>query len=331
MKEKLKFRGTSKQIGFQHGALLKEEIAAVLKTYLKMWNLSESKVPSAVKGFMTTIRSEFPRLSEEITGIAEGSQIPEEFIYAINARTELLENVLECTSVGVPDYAHKDGNTILAQNWDWYFPFRALTRTVDLQPNDKPRMMMLIEPGMVGKIGLNELGIGVCLNFLPTKNINHSGLPVHCILRTILESESYSAAENCVTEVPRAASANYVLGSSDGNVYNLETTPEDVVIILEAKPYVSHTNSFTARGDFCLRNELFNRSLSKSRSNSKEHKISNDDINRALDRVRFPRTLSLERSFYNRSETIHKININLSSRRLSVSEGDNNFTVYSFD
>ena len=121
---------------------------------------------------------------------------------------------------------------------------------VDLRPKNGPRMMMLIEPGMVGKIGHNENGLGVRLNFLytPSSDIRYDGIPVHILLRGILECSNYDAAKTLVSEVKRAASANYLVGDKKSEMGSLETTPYEMRVLRD-NPFTTHTNVFNGWGE----------------------------------------------------------------------------------
>ncbi len=331
MNRELIFEGSHRQIGLLHGQALRDEIATVLSTYIGMWGISKEKIPVAVNGFKKRISEDYPHLAEEINGIAKGSGMGEDYIYAINARTELLEGFAgECTSVGVPASSHEEGHVLLAQNWDWYAPFRNLAKVVEVRPDRKARMKMLIEPGMVGKIGMNESGLGVCVNFLPTERVDKKGVPVHVILRNIMECEDYFSAREYVSTVRKAASMNYLIGHKDGNIAGFETTPEGVMVMYP-NPLVSHTNSYTARGESCLRKKIFDFIISRAIAGDLHDKISTDEVNRALGLVRLPKASRLEQyffesygkifNFYGRSETIGKINLDLTEGSLSVSSG----------
>lgn len=335
MINELIFRGTPREIGVQHGKCLASDIKAVLNHYLSLWTFPQEQIPQRVLGFKRAIEREFPHLGEEIRGIAEGSGLSEDLIYAINARTELLgdASLIECTAVGISKFSKSGGHIVLGQNWDWVNYFRELTKVVDIQPEAKPRMKMLIEPGMVGKIGMNEAGVGVCLNFLETAQIKNDGIPVHVMLRGILETRDYNSALNLVSTLPRAASANYLVGCRDADDYSyeigsLETTP-DKVNILKDPSFITHTNSFNADGEVCPRQEKFKQALRNYMSANPEGRISPEDLKRAfkIPGVEFPST-SQPRGI----ETIHTVIMNLSKGRFLVSKGaqSEEFSLYQF-
>ena len=189
MTDEYNFYGSNKRIGQQHGEALRDEIFKTLSIYLDLWGHSKTKVRTLVSGYKKKISNDYPHLAEEIKGISRGSMIPVDFIYAINARTELFSNlsISECTAAGIYSRTKKGGDVILAQNWDWMNNFRGLTKVVDIKPDSGLQMKMLIEPGMIGKMGFNEAGVGVCFNYLSTEKSDPNGVPVHVMLRNILE------------------------------------------------------------------------------------------------------------------------------------------------
>jgi len=329
------FRGTPQEIGVQHGKCLASDIKAVLNHYLSLWTFPQEQIPQRVLGFKKAIEREFPHLGEEIRGIAEGSGLSENLIYAINARTELLgdASLIECTAVGVSKSSKGGSHVVLGQNWDWVNYFRSLTRVVDIQPYDKPRMKILIEPGMVGKIGMNEAGVGVCLNFLETPQIKNDGIPVHVMLRGILETRDYNSALNLVSTLPRAASANYLIAGYDEEYVDhemgsLETTP-DTINVLKDPSFITHTNSFNAQGEVCARQETFKQALQGYMKNNPEYKLSPEDLKQSF---RIPGVEFSNVSRLGGIETIHTIIMNLSKGRFLVSKGaqSENFSLYQF-
>ena len=91
----------------------------------------------------------------------------------LNARTEIMlsnakPNLMssdgpnECTSLFCPTKG------ILAQNWDWDKTLESLMFVQKITRSDRHHLIQLTEPGILGKIGMNSAGLGVCLNILST-------------------------------------------------------------------------------------------------------------------------------------------------------------------
>ncbi|MBI5066174.1 hypothetical protein HZA97_08115 [Candidatus Woesearchaeota archaeon] len=320
----LKFKGTNKEIGGAHGEELRAEINQTLNLYLDLWKKPLSEIPDLVEGFRSATENYFPKLDEEIKSIAEGSNLDVNLIYAINSRTELLSNINlnECTAVGVDEFTKVNYDVVLGQNWDWMNNWRNLTRIVEINS----RIKMLIEPGMVGKIGMNADGLGLCLNYLPTFSVNKTGIPVHILMRGILENKDSKSVAELIKNSPRAASANYLVGDKGGNICSFETTPEIVSEIWSDK-FVTHTNSFNSQGELCKRQTIFEDALRNYIRQSR--KLLPQDLKKAfkLEGVQAPIT------FQGGIETIHTIIMNLTKKRMLVSEGakSDEFSCYYFE
>ena len=69
---------------------------------------------------------------------------------------------------------------------------------------DKPdrSIMMMTEPGIIGKVGMNSSGVGVSLNLLVAKKVPKDGLPIHILLRTALDSNSVREWQDKIEALP---------------------------------------------------------------------------------------------------------------------------------
>ena len=307
------FSGSPAQIGQAHGESLREKIAATLDVYLRQWPIPKADLDKHTNGFVRALDKYAPHLLDEMIGISQGSNLSFGHIVALNCRTELfgLTPLLECTSVGLYD----GRATWLAQNWDWLNTLRGLTAVVEVRPQTSPRMLMLIEAGMVGKIGLNEAGIGVGLNFLNSARVARDAIPVHVFNRIVLEQSSFDTAYELAQGLPRAASCNVMLGSP-GRVCSIERH-EIVDVIEPVEGMVTHTNSY--RGQFCERQDLFERELrllqKKNPSSPRDNIITSLGIGNVIAPV-VPEREDIE--------TVHTILMNLENRELYISDGAKN-------
>ena len=118
----------------------------------------------------------------EIAGIATGAEQDELELRAVNARTEILAGAgpTECSVVGA--------GGLLAQNWDWH-PDSAASTVIWIVQHQRGWFATLTEAGLLAKIGLNDAGLGVCLNLLATTaDGGLDGTPIHVLLRQTLET-----------------------------------------------------------------------------------------------------------------------------------------------
>ena len=109
----INLEGNAKEIGFQHGLLLKERINDLIDFYHKSSNLPENLILNLAKNYKAKIEEFHPPYNEEIDEIARGAEVNPLWIHVINARTEIMSFLNDgCTS----NFFSKTG--ILAQNWD---------------------------------------------------------------------------------------------------------------------------------------------------------------------------------------------------------------------
>lgn len=261
------FGGETFALGKAHGARFATQIAWLLEWYRdQWWEMTEQEIQSAIQGYKRAVHRWAPHLEAEIAGIATGAGVSADMILALNARTELRADVdvLECTSVGVCGEVMESGEVVLAQNWDWWNQLRGRSEVVRLRPSGAAPMIALIEPGMVGKIGMNASGVGVCLNFLATPQVNERAVPVHILCRMLAECTSVAACISLLQRIPRAANANYLVGDASGAVASIEAMV-DGVHATHAEGVITHTNVALCQDGWCMRQSIFERRLSMFR------------------------------------------------------------------
>lgn len=245
--------GTPYEIGYAHGSQGKEEIMVSIKTYKEMFktyaNLDWDVAKERSKNYVKFISDYDKDLMDEIKGVADGAGLDLTDILALNARSEVIMMTGSavpsdgCTSVSATPEATKNGDTILAQNWDWKAEQIASILVLKIKQNNKPAITMVTEGGIIGKVGFNDAGIGVCLNALGTKG-NPNGLPLHIVLRGILNSRKISDVIENINRVPNACAANYMIASKCGEALDLEKTPTDFDVLYSIDGVLAHTNHF---------------------------------------------------------------------------------------
>lgn len=113
---------------------------------------------------------------------------------------------------------------------------------LDIVSDTGPRIKMITEAGIIGKIGLNELGVGVCLNAIKAPGCDPSRLPVHLGLRAALESLSADAAARQLKEVGIGASAHFLIADQE-KAFGLEVTARTIETIqTNGKGQIFHAN-----------------------------------------------------------------------------------------
>ena len=259
----LKAGGSYGTLGYEHGkkfALLIEKNLNFYKRWIPspLTDKTEELIRAA-ESFVSLLMNRFPHQVEEMEGIAKGAGLTLTDIMIINARTDLRslytrnkphEDRPGCTSLAIRSTKDSASALALGQNWDWNTEFMDTAVILRLEPDNSPPLVTFTEAGMLGKIGFNRNKLGVCLNFLSHESENRAdpvGIPIHCLLRAVMECGSLDEAHQKVALSQRCASANFLMaqyGDKNHGIMNLEITPDSVAVIRDEKDFFIHTNHY---------------------------------------------------------------------------------------
>ncbi|MCC7199443.1 MAG: hypothetical protein IT483_08040 [Gammaproteobacteria bacterium] len=254
--------GPPRQMGRQYGRGAAERIHRSIAIYQRGFADKGVDWPLAreiAARFVPRIEGAYPRIAEEMRGIAEGAEVPFEDIVAINARTELLyggfgglppgdDDPDGCTgAVALPDTT-ADGHFLQAQNWDWRDECAESAVVVSLAPDDGPRMLLFVEAGLMARIGLNDAGIAITGNYLECElDGQRSGVPVPIVRRQVLTERVYGRALQAVLGSERAFSINLIVSHRDGEAVDFECTPDEIFWLLPEQGLLTHANHFVSQ------------------------------------------------------------------------------------
>lgn len=248
--------------GLVHGRELAPLIANNIETYLARFAAGGLDAAAARKEGQTwieVIAGQNTEYSEEMRGVAEGAGIPLGDISMLNARYEITfglfgrearaiaEDADGCSTFGTLPEANANGHTILGQNWDWLAGVHEHCAILRIRRKSNPDMVCYTEAGIVGgKMGVNEHGIGLVENGLVSDHDGQNAYekPFHMRCREILDAETYDMALRPVVETQRVCSANFVVGHADGEIIDLETSPNAVSYHYPVDGLVTHSNHF---------------------------------------------------------------------------------------
>ena len=220
---------TPAEIGTAFGEYLAPLVHKTWSFYYKWWsstlNVDDDKLQAYAETFKVALQGYCGGIyAVEIEALAAAAGIEPWKIYCLNSRTEIANAETtsraypnECTSVSLPD------QFLLAQTWDWAEEALGFTSIVHLtgRADGKPSVAMMVEPGIIAKIGMNSNGVGVALNLLAPRGGSGSnsandtsgvaGVPVHVLLRVVLDSTDIETAVKSVLEAPRGWATSSVL------------------------------------------------------------------------------------------------------------------------
>ena len=162
-------------------------------------------------------------------------------ILAMNVRTEIAYGLAKdgCTAV----FWKTDTSSLLAQNWDWQEEQQKNLINLNISQEGKPAISMITEAGIIGKIGLNSRGVGVCLNAIRAQGVTFQRLPCHLALRKCLESISTEEAVVAL-EKSGVASACHILVADSESAIGLECSHIDIIGLTAEQGVLTHTNHY---------------------------------------------------------------------------------------
>ncbi len=220
----------------------------------------EQAVESAAT-LLPAVQESFPTYLREMEGIAAGSGLSFEDVFAMNARTEVMwaatvrqsdrlrtAYARECSSFALLPARTASGHTYVGQTWDWLVQGFDSLVVLEVEQQDGPNYVTVVEAGLLAKSSLNSSGLGVCVNTLVTsEDRGEPGVPFHVLIRALADCDSVTDAIYVLSKHRRSSSGNFMLGHVDGTVLNLETSPGDARGVTPQLPVngaLVHTNHF---------------------------------------------------------------------------------------
>ena len=252
-----RFRSTATEPharGVEFGATHDVKIAETVSAYQRLFDSAATRpVDLSYWGTLAfdAITEFAPKLADEIAGIAEGAGLSVTSIAAINARTEILAaaGVMahECSTV----VRLRDGQPPVAvQAWDWYAGLADLWLVWDIPHAVGGHTTTVTEYGIVGKIGVNDRGLGIHFNILHHDRDGAGiGMPVHVLARSILdEAKDLNQAMLRAAQAPVSASTSLTMiaaAGAESAAVSVELNPGGVGYALpDADGLLVHTNHF---------------------------------------------------------------------------------------
>jgi isopenicillin-N N-acyltransferase-like protein len=237
--------GNHYELGYQHGAQLRETILKNIQTNMLInayyTGLTPNKMSEAATKYLRFLKTKYKHFYEEIRGLSDGSGADIVDIMLLNLHGR--DTLGACTLFAVPSELTEDGRALIGQSVDWsplldgdYVVLKIHDEEHDLTTT------MFTEAGIIGLVGKNGKGVGECMSLLLTDRNSVEGLPAYLVLRNVLEQKRIGDALNAVLNAPRASAFNYLIGDDSGEIYDVEADPDNhELFYVEDKVFV-HTN-----------------------------------------------------------------------------------------
>ena len=238
--------------------------------------------------FLPFIDAYAGHLRDEIAGIAAGSGLAFDEVLTLNCRSEVLyaatvrrhtsiaggvpggttgeitgeitggrasgsagvaaQHRGECSALALEADRTSTGQPLVAQNWDWLEALGPGVILLEVEREDGPNYVTLVEAGLLAKMSMNAHGVAMGITTLAsTRDGRPSGLPFHVLIRMLADAPHVSAAVEMLASVPRATGGNFMLATATGAVLNIETSPgaaENISPQVSLSGALVHTNHF---------------------------------------------------------------------------------------
>jgi isopenicillin-N N-acyltransferase-like protein len=102
---------------------------------------------------------------------------------------------------------------------------------------------MITEAGIIGKIGLNSSGVGVCINAIRSRGVDFTRLPVHLAIRAALDSTSKASALATLDKAGVASAVHLLIGDDTGST-SVEYSNLDIIKFEMRDGQIAHSNHF---------------------------------------------------------------------------------------
>lgn len=241
----IEVRGTPRQLGQQIGEAARTEIQGFCEVALERVNktiaISRDKAMAIATRCTELARAYSPDMVDELVGMSESSGVSLDQLMLLQVRNQFTaEPEAGCTSFSIAPSQTTSSAALIGQNWDNDPELDPFNVVLKRHPDGKPANMTITQAGLIAYIGLNDSGMGVCLNTLPAPS-RQLGVPHYFTVRGIYESSSLEDAVQAVRRADRAVPANIMLGTPQGP-FDLEVTIDDIHVLGVDDSVVTHTN-----------------------------------------------------------------------------------------
>ncbi|MBV9494341.1 MAG: hypothetical protein JOZ54_08840 [Acidobacteria bacterium] len=245
----IRLHGSHREIGLQHGRLLRHEIRALYDAYV-VHGIVE-KEGHSLESLLATAHhydARIPKaLREEMHGIADGARVPYDEILVMNTFADaLLGRNRFCSAVAV----HGKDGLLVGRNLDWVNHGVAHRSGVVfvLEPTGERSVLSVGWPGIAGVVtGMNDRGVTVSLN-MAFGGKDGDGTPALLRIRDALSRAT--TAQDVVataTREPRTMAMNWMVTSGDEDrALVLEMTGDEYAVRPMDRGCAVTTNHFEA-------------------------------------------------------------------------------------
>jgi isopenicillin-N N-acyltransferase like protein len=248
----LHVKGAPYEMGYQQGALLKDDIRELVRFLFEVkakeatLKLAEFKIldpKRAIAGIAATQKKYVPeRFSEELRGVADGAGLPVADVIAAN----FIPEMFHCSGFAIGGSATRDGTLyhgrILDYGCDWKLQEHAVVTVAE--PEGKNAFVNVTYAGFVGSVtGMNARQVSI--GEMGGRGLGHwDGVPMAFLIRMALEeANDLDGAIAIFRDHPRTCQYFYVLADGKtGQAVGMEASWDAFAVVRmgEAHPRLPH-------------------------------------------------------------------------------------------
>ncbi|MEM2974275.1 MAG: C45 family peptidase [Candidatus Micrarchaeia archaeon] len=353
-------RGAHYDIGKAVGEQCRREIENQIAFYFTMlrneFGMSKGRAVNRARKYLQGCEMAVPELLDELKGMADGSGRTFDEIFAVNCIEEIIfesdcRKPNSCTGFAVAPCCTSDGHTYLAHNEDWLSRDKDNQYILYASPTGDPEFIALTYGAVLPATGVNSAGIAQSSNAQGHIDFNGEGVPCMFVARKVLSARMINEAAEYATMENRATGTNHLIASSDGLIFNIETSATEHYII-KSRRYAVHSNHYLSPrmdkytsdedkdslGRYSIAERLVSRRAKSSRldldgirsilSNHGHGSAANPEL------YALCQHWTKATSIYDENETISSVIIDLTTRIVWACRGNpcrSNFVEYRFD
>jgi len=246
----IEVRGGPRERGRQQGEAARAEALRAMERYREILpqaiDLTWEAALREARKYLPYGEEVFPEFVDEARGIAEGSGISFDEVWALNCYeglTETRERMWGCTSLAVRGELTAGGHVLMAHNEDWTSIDKEHVYLVRGYPDDGPAFIGMTYGPLLVNIGLNAEGIGVAIDSVyPTDG--RIGVPRILSSRAILDARTIGQAIRACVPKLRGGGYVYLLADPHGELYTVETAATTHVTLYGEEGWLVHTNHY---------------------------------------------------------------------------------------
>lgn len=234
------FTGTPYQLGYKLGQQAKGIFSRYIKTSHHFTKLERWRESEWLISIDKQIQQQFPRVYQELQGLAEGAEQPYQDILLWNCRGDLLPTGPEgCTSIGV----QKDNHAIVAHNEDGDPELNGHCFLLDATMDNGVRIFSFAYPGSIPghTICANSYGLVYTVNNIRLTE-QGQGIPRMIVSRALLESASCDDFIQLLNNTHRSGGFHYTVADQNSLQPLSVEAPFHSVSVYQASPIVVHAN-----------------------------------------------------------------------------------------